>query len=216
MIAANEVNCVKGTEAPLEGIKEAQVWRTAGAGLFILTIGYAGERAPNFSAKVNLPLPHNKIFKIHTCAYWKLNPILDYLISQRVEWSGARIQESGWEAYGNQGHNLNWFPNKWKRTYWLKEKVKMEMEDPFFARVLLLDLKINSQKVGPQDLTMGRRQELVNSQCRWCCSWKSGCKSRAEVTGGRTEQLPLRNLFWFWYSKQNTVPLWCILVHLDH
>lgn len=57
MIAATEVSCVEGTAAPLEGIKERQVWRDAllfaGAEIFILTSGWATERAPNFSAETN-------------------------------------------------------------------------------------------------------------------------------------------------------------------
>lgn len=54
-------------------------WGFAGAGLFILSVGCAGERAPNFSAKVNLPLAHNYIFKIHICLNTSVLKIESYL-----------------------------------------------------------------------------------------------------------------------------------------
>lgn len=57
MIAFTEVSCVEGTEAPLGGIKEAQVWTAVllftGAGISILTPGWAREKAPSFSADIS-------------------------------------------------------------------------------------------------------------------------------------------------------------------
>lgn len=57
MIAVTEVSCVEGTEAPLGGIKEAQVWTAVllftGAGISILTPGWAREKAPSFSADIS-------------------------------------------------------------------------------------------------------------------------------------------------------------------
>lgn len=66
MIAATEVHCVKGAKAPFGGIKEAQVWTAAllftEAGISILTPGWARERAPSFSAEVNLLTASQFIF----------------------------------------------------------------------------------------------------------------------------------------------------------
>lgn len=91
MIAVTEVSCVKGAEAPLGGVKEAQVWTAAllftEAVISILTPGWARERAPSVSAEINFLTASQFIFKILMCGYWELNPTLDYQIAQGVQWS---------------------------------------------------------------------------------------------------------------------------------
>lgn len=85
MIAVTEVSCVEGAEAPLGWIKEAQVWTTAllftGAGISILTPGWARKNTPSFSAETNFLTASQFIFKILVWGYGEPNPTLDYQVS---------------------------------------------------------------------------------------------------------------------------------------